>query len=448
MRRTATYTAWIIGLILSLAGLALIYSASRRIYGTELFWRQMTWLALGIFLAWLISRFDRHQIYRVSWFLYGLGILLLGITLLFGITVRGDRSWLDLGLFQLQASEPMKFFLVLAWARLGGIASRGDHSRLQTLIYSLAVFLAPLVLVLLQPDLGTALVYLAMFGGWLFVAGFWKEGFFYLCSFAAGVAGIFAVVREGFGQRVFLHEWLNGLQAGYPHLLLVIYALLVVTIILASYLISKQLRFGAAVACVFLVFLIGMQLVPALEEYQLQRLKVYSNPYTAPLESGYNIIQAQIAIGSGGWLGQGYLEGSQSQLGFIPELWTDFIFSVAVEELGLLFGFGLLITLGVYVYCFFSISSLSADWESYYISAGMALIVLVHVVFNTGVCVGLIPVVGLPLPFLSYGGSFLVTNWVLLGVLSVVSRRLTGQALLKSPPASDRVRRSPVDVPA
>ena len=448
MRKTATYTAWIIGFLLSFVGVALIYSASRRIYGTELLWRQLTWMTIGMAAAWLISRFERRRIYRASWILYGIGILFLVITLLFGTTVRGDRSWLNLGLFQLQSSEPMKVLLVLAWARLGGIAARGEHSRLQTLLYSLIVFLVPLGLVLLQPDLGTALVYLAMFGGWLFVAGFWKEGFFYLGCFGAGVAGIFAVIHDGFVQGILWHPWLSALQDDHHYLLLGVFSMLVVTLVLGSYLISKQLRLFPALVTVFLVFLMGMQLVPALKDYQLQRLKVYFDPYTAPLDSGYNIIQAQIAIGSGGWLGQGYLEGSQSQLGFIPELWTDFIFSVSVEEFGLFFGFGLLITLGIYVYCFFSISSLSADWESYYISAGMGLIVLIHTVINTGVCVGLIPVVGLPLPFLSYGGSFLVTNWVLLGVLSVVSRRLSGQALLQSPPVSDRMRRSPVDMPA
>lgn len=437
LRRSATYTAVGIALLLSLVGLVLIYSASRRIFQFELLWKQSLWLCLGLVVYFGITRFSRTHIYRSAWPLYCLGILLLALTLFAGTQVRGDRSWLDLGFFNLQASEIMKLCLVLVWARMGRNYSSGDSSRFVTLVTSTAVFLLPLGLILMQPDLGTALVYLGMFAGWFFMVGFWREGALYVTSGLAALSGLFLQISS---TGYWFHEWLQyPLQWQSSHRLL-LWMSLIFVFLFVSYLIWHKIGFLTGLTITGLSFLTGVQLVPLLEDYQLQRLLVYFNPYSAPLESGYNIIQAQIAIGSGGWFGQGYLDGSQSQLGFIPELWTDFIFSVAVEELGLLFGLALILALGVYVYCFFSVASLSADWEGYYISSGMGLIVLIHVVLNLGVCVGLIPVVGLPLPFLSYGGSFFVTNWLLLGMLSVISRRLSGQALLQSPSTSKSAR--------
>jgi rod shape determining protein RodA len=144
---------------------------------------------------------------------------------------------------------------------------------------------------------------------------------------------------------------------------------------------------------------------------------VFLDPYQSPLRSGYNIIQSQIAVGSGGWFGQGYLQGSQSQLGFIPELWTDFIFSVAVEELGLLFGIYLITLFFLLVYSVFSAAALSKDPKGYTVCAGIGVLWMAHTAVNLGVCLGLIPVIGLPLPFTSYGGSFMLTNWLMIGLL-------------------------------
>lgn len=437
-KRTAVYTAVILGVLLSLLGIALVYSASRRIYGMELAVKQGIWLIAGLGLALLVNQLTRKWLNRSTWFLYGIGIILLVATLLFGVKIRGDRSWLDLGVLHLQSSEIMKLFLVLAMARVSQGYSNDDRTLNKTLLIIFPLFLSPFVLVLMQPDLGTALVYLFIFIGWMFVMGLWAEGTVLFIGAIAGVLGVFlSLLRPAFFDWYFqwmvsyASEW--GIKGSLGILFLVSSV-----VAIWPYIRRRRIHIAGGLVLVILAFVMGTFMPAMLEDYQRQRLLVYLNPYESPMESGYNIIQAQIAVGSGGWFGQGYLQGSQSQLGFIPELWTDFVFSVAVEELGFVTGGVLIFLFLLYVYCFFSSATMAADWEAYYISAGLGLIVMTHVFLNLGVCVGIIPVVGLPLPFLSYGGSFLVTNWLILGILTVVTRRLSGQALLKSPPKSKR----------
>lgn len=436
-RRTAVYSAIGTAILLSVLGVALIYSASHRIYGAELAVKQGIWLLIGLLVAVGINQCSRKWLFRSTWVLYGLGLLLLVATLMFGITIRGDRSWLDLGVVHLQASEIMKLFLVLAMARVSQYYSTGELSVRMTLLCLLGLFLLPFGLIMAQPDLGTALVYLFIVIGWMFVIGFWSEATVLATGLITGIGGSFVALIYSGSTIMRAIEYVD---PGYsPMGTTLLFLGLAGVVAVWPYFLKQRIGLWSGIFLTGLSFLIGTHIPSFLAGYQKQRLLVYLNPYQSPMESGYNIIQAQIAIGSGGWFGQGYLEGSQSQLGFIPELWTDFIFSVAVEELGFVMGGFLILGFIIYVYCYYSVAIMAADWEGYYISAGFGLIAMIHVVLNIAVCVGVVPVVGLPLPFVSYGGSFMVTNWLMIGVLTVVSRRLSGQALLKSAPDRKRV---------
>jgi len=402
-------------------------------YGLELVIKQTIWLVLSLSGFLVINRCSRRLLYHSTWFLYGGGVLLLIFTILFGVAIRGDRSWIDLGVVHLQASEFMKAFLVLAVSRVSETYASGERSLNWTLLYVITLFLIPFVLILLQPDIGTSLIYTGFFVGWFFVLGLWKEGFVLAGGCATGIAGIFFSLFQPAGAQMYLTMVSKVTEVVDVTSLLSFVVLVGLIAGLTPYLRGRRVSWVSGVLIVIVAFILGTFITPQFESYQKQRLRVYLNPYSSPMESGYNIIQAQIAIGSGGWFGHGYLQGSQSQLGFIPELWTDFIYSVAVEEFGLIFGTVILLFYLIYIYCFFSTATMAADWEGYFISSGLGIFTMLHIAINLGVCVGIVPVVGLPLPFLSYGGSFLVTNWFMLGVLTIISRRLTGQALLKAP---------------
>lgn len=435
MRRSTSVGVMVTtALLLSGFGILLIYSASRRVYGIELALKQSLWLAIGLLVFFVILTLTRPQVFRLRWPLYAIGLVLLLVTLQYGTTVRGDRSWLSVfGWFNIQASEPMKPLLILV---LAGVAERvqlGTMTRRTGLGLQVLLLAVPVSLILMQPDMGTALVYMGFMVGWLLVQGHWRSSVGLMALGAGIVVGLFTDVLV----EVSLAQWLTSIvgsglvspeSLSGPWVLTVLFALCV-GMIGWPYVRGRELALSTAGFVFLVAVVLGYQLTPFLADYQLERLQVYLNPYQAPLTSGYNIIQSQIAIGSGGWLGQGYLNGSQSQLGFIPELWTDFVFSVAVEELGFLLAGLMLSLLFVLIYSTFALATLAPDWHGYLTGAGVALVWILHTVVNLGVCVGLIPVLGLPLPFLSYGGSFLVTNWFMLGVVLVITRPTRGRVV-------------------
>ncbi|MFB6226693.1 MAG: FtsW/RodA/SpoVE family cell cycle protein [bacterium] len=420
-RRTAVFFTAVTALVLSVISVVLVYSASRRNYGAALAIRQSIYFLIGLISAFALARLSPRQIFRNHWFLYGIGIFLLVLTLFLGTSVRGDRSWIDLGLFHVQTSELMKPLLIISLAVVSEQISSGYRSLSVGLLELTLLTFTPMALVLLQPDYGTAMVYLSLFVFWLALMGLWREPMTLIVAGLAAASGMIMTVTNfslgnliwsGFSQSWFLVDSSMGW--------FVIGAMILVPAVL-PYLLQSRVTVSGAFLITVGAFLAGTKTVPLLAGYQQERLRVFLDPYKAPLRSGYNVIQSQIALGSGGLFGQGYLQGTQSQLGFIPELWTDFIFSVAIEELGLLFGLLFLGLLILLVYSVFSAAALMEDWKDYYLCAGIGCVWMIHSLINLGVCVGLLPVVGLPLPFTSYGGSFLVTNWFMVGLLICVN---------------------------
>lgn len=311
--------------------------------------RQITRFCIGMVGMFIIALFDIRWWYRLAYPLYILGFVLLVIVELKGQIGMGAQRWINLGIIQVQPSEAMKIVVVLALAKYLHTATPEEMRSFRFLMPAALLVLAPVALVLLQPDLGTSLMIVM-----------------------AGITMFFL--------------------SGAP----ILYFLI-----------------GGAIAVVSLPVAWSM-----MHSYQKQRVMTFLNPESDPLGSGYHIIQSKIAIGSGGIEGKGFLEGTQSRLNFLPEKQTDFIFTLWVEEWGLIGGLFLFGVLGA----LFLLGHIMAQKIRY--SFGRLLVVglivnfSLYVFINTAMVMGLIPVVGAPLPMISYGGTSMLTVLVGFGLIS------------------------------
>lgn len=381
-------------LILSLFGIAMIYSAGVTISPqrvVQVAWiRQLAWfgLALGVFTV--ASRVP------VGWLEWGavpayvISLVLLAVTLVIGTgfgTAVGTKSSIAIGAFRFQPAEVAKLATVLVLARY--LASRGSApSNLRDLVVPGFLAALPLGLVLLQPDLGTA----QAFVGILFAALFWAGTPVPLLLLLASPV---AALILAFDTRV--------------------WSVYIVGVMVALYLLRYRLFLYESAAVLLANFAAGTIARPlwdSMPSYQQNRILVYLDPQIDPREAGYHIIQSKIAIGNGGLLGKGFLDGTQKRYDFLPEQHTDFIFSVVGEELGFL---GVAAALLAFAWVMARLVRLAADVEDPF--AGLVLMGifgawLVHIFVNVGMTVGVVPITGIPLPFVSYGGSFLMMSWV------------------------------------
>jgi len=346
------------GAILAVFGLAAIYSTSLGGQGTAgdfgNFWKQACFVAAGLVLALVVPAFNYRQLAGLSRFLYGAAIALLVSVLLFGQTIRGARSWFGFGGFGVQPVEIVKIILIVYLAKFFSDYAR-HPAGLKRIVGSGSALAVALLLVLLQPDLGSALLLLAIWGSLLLISG----------------------IRR-------------------PHLI-VIALLCVVT---------------AVVAWTFV-----------LKPYQKDRVAVFWDPSRDPSGKGYNVTQSIIAIGSGGLAGKGLGFGSQSQLRFLPERQTDFIFAVIAEELGFL-GVLLLVSLfAVIFYRGFRLAKSSRDDFTMFLVLGLMVSIAIEAFVNIGGNLRLLPVTGVTLPFVSYGGSSILAKYAMIGILESVAVR-------------------------
>lgn len=338
-----------------------IYSATLRLDGSPnltYLTKQVCWLAAGTIVLLLINTLDHHEFAELARPVYWLSIAGLLATVILGREVNGAKSWIDCGGFRLQPSEFTKLALVLALARFFTI-DEADGSDIKDIVRSGAIVGLPLLFILAQPDLGTAISFVA---AW--VAMLWWGG----CRW-----------------------W---------QLLLIL---------------SLGLLLGAV-----------MWHFDILAPYQKARVAVLFNPDVDPRGQGYNLRQSLIAVGSGGLWGKGWLQGTQTHLRFLPERHTDFIFAVLCEERGLV---GAAVLIGLYIGLFFRGLGIVEQADTPFgraLAFGCLTFLLFHVVFNIGMVVGLLPITGLPLPFVSYGGSHLLTCLALLGVVLNVGMRRVG----------------------
>ena len=327
-------------------GLSELYSVTGY---TSPFHKQCVWIILGFALFLVVASVDYHVVAQYSYLFYWLGIAGLFYLLVFGEAISGARSWLVLGGLHVQVAEPIKIFTILYVAWLISQERKrllGSQKVLRIVLFSLL----PMILIALQPDLGTALVFL-------------------------------------------------------PILLVLLFF-------------QPEIRVKRFLALLVILLLLLPSTWLILADYQKKRIVTFLNPTSEPRGSGYQVIQSRIAIGSGSLTGKGFRQGTQSQLRFLPETRTDFIFSVLAEERGFL---GVLIALAAYLFLLFRIlfhATLAQDGLGFYYCLGFAALLLTHIVINVGMASGLVPTIGIPLPFLSYGGSFTVSLLIGLGLVT------------------------------
>ncbi|MEI6758289.1 MAG: rod shape-determining protein RodA [Chlorobium sp.] len=373
-------------------GLMAIYSATNGTGETALFYRQLAWGIIGIIVVAFVYFNDVRFMRDNAYIFYAIGVFLLIVVLIFGKKIAGQTSWVRIGFFSFQPSEIAKMATILALSRFLS-DDETDIRSIPHLLIALGISFIPVILIMLQPDMGTMLTFLPFIALMIIMAGFdvyiLMLIFFPFLLMVSGFFNIYFIV--GLALVLFAALWIQRKKFQ-------IHQLFIVGSGLAASLFTH--RFAGEI----------------LKPHQMQRIQTFLDPMSDPQGAGYNALQAKIAISSGGFFGKGFLEGTQTQLRFIPAQWTDFIFCVIAEELGFI-GASLLMALYLtlilrLIWAIFSIKNKFVELTL----AGFVSLLFIHVVINIGMTIGLIPVIGVPLPFVSYGGSSLLGNMIMVGL--------------------------------
>ncbi len=334
-------------------GLLCLYS-STRVTDSAIFFKQLLWVGLGLLVMFVSFVIDYRLLTRFAWPLYVLAVVLLVVVLGMGREISGARRWLSLGPLGIQPSELTKVIIIVWLAHWGARYKHIQEHGLRELIRPMAAVAVPVLLILSEPDLGTAGIILIIAMSMLLLLGIKKS-----------------------------------------------------TLVTSAILVLALLPFGWL----------------SLKDYQRMRILSFLNPSQDPLGSGYHAIQSKIAVGSGGLIGKGFLHGTQTQLKFLPEHHTDFIFSVVAEEWGFVGSFVLIVLYLIMITQIISVGNKAKDRFGAMICFGIALYFTLHVFINIAMAIGVFPVVGVPLPFISYGGSFMLVNMACIGIVLSVSWR-------------------------
>jgi rod shape determining protein RodA len=380
-------------LALSVIGILLIFSAQYHAdseYVRDYYLRQSLWLAVALIGFAVIIHLPLRLFDFSAYMLYGLALVMLVLVLFVGTTRMGANRWFAFGPVSLAPSDIAKIALVFALSRFFAYTKLPAASK-RRLAISAILMLIPVALILKQPDLGTSLVFFVI----LFVLWFWSGlSPWYLLLILSPLASL-----------VTASHWLS--WAIYFVVLIVFLGLIRPGMLFSVIVVTANLAFGIITPIIW----------SRLAEYQRLRILTFLNPDLDPRGAGYQIIQSKIAIGSGGILGKGFLGGSQSRLEFLPERHTDFIFSVLGEEFGL---WGAAIVLILFSFVLIRSVRIANRCRSRFASnvvMGAVGILLFQMLVNIGMTLGFMPVTGLPLPFLSYGGTALVLTWALIGLI-------------------------------
>jgi rod shape determining protein RodA len=384
--RTFLVTIGLVGI-----GLISIYSATYDSGASAIFKSQLVF-AIGGLVAMLSVAFLPERWIRLSAYpLYGMGLLLLGAVLVIGTVRYGQKNWIVLGPISIQPSELTKLSTLMVAALFVSREGR-DLANWRDLGLLIGIVMVPIPLIMLEPDAGSATVYFAMLLG----VALWAGADLFLLFILAASAAVAIVSLFG---TIYLYV-----------------GLAIVTV--CMFLFRRSL--WVTLLGMGLALMIGFStpvVYNHLPRHMQQRIQVFLHPDLDPRGAGYHVIQSMLAVGSGGLTGKGFLQGTQTQLRYIPEQWTDFIYCVPTEEFGF-FGGALVIVLLVALVWFAidTASHLRNKFEST-ICIGIATIFLYHMLINIGMAIGLVPVMGIPLPFLSKGGTSLLLNMVLVGLL-------------------------------
>lgn len=386
---------WLLAIYLILAaiGISTIYAAAFNENNPSIFdmsqhyGKQALFLVLSLFMGLIIMLIDAKFFNTFAYIIYGISILLLIYVLVAGSTIAGSRSWIQFGGFSFQPSEFAKFGTALAVAHyLGDINT--DFSKFKTQMIAYALVLFPMMLVLLQGDAGSALVFL------VFILVFYREGM----SGNILLIGLGAVVL--FLLTLYFSKWyvLIGLA--------VLFAVMMFFIERNKKNIWKLIAIFSVAAV--MVFSVDFFFYKVLKQHQRTRINIILGVEKDIYGVGYNLHQSKIAIGSGGFSGKGYMQGTMTKYNFVPEQHTDFIFCTIGEEFGFI---GSFVLLSLYLALLMRIIWLAERQRSSFsriYGYAIASIIFFHLFVNIGMTIGLMPVIGIPLPFLSYGGSSLL----------------------------------------
>jgi rod shape determining protein RodA len=387
---------------LTIFGIAMIYSAGQLDVpkpGVGGAWRnQITWFAISIIGMFVVMRVQVRWIEWLAVPLYVIGLIALMATLVIGTgagTAAGTKSWLRFGGFMVQPSQFANLATIMMLGKIMG-AWRERPASLFDLWKPIVVVAVPMLLVLAQPDLGTAMV----FGGLMLATLYWA---------GTPIGLMFMLISPIVALFIAIIPWL--------------FSIYMLGLIAFLYFYRAYFWEGAVVVIANLAAgTIGKPLWNTLEEYQKNRLLVFLDPMIDPRGAGYNVIQSKVAIGSGGAYGKGFLDGTQKRLAFLPEQHTDFIFAVIGEEMGFLFGTLIVITAyGIILWRLIKLAERISDPFAGIVIFGIFGAWFTHIIVNIGMTVGVMPITGIPLPFLSYGGSFLLATYLALGVAQRVA---------------------------
>ncbi|HWZ58249.1 MAG TPA: rod shape-determining protein RodA [Gemmatimonadaceae bacterium] len=407
-RAIPDYPTVALALLLSIYGILMVYSAGQTDapnVAQRLWHYQVVWLCIGLLCAFVVSRASVRLMEWAAWPTYLAVLCILALLPIFGSgagTAASSSAWLTIHGHRIgQPSELAKLAVVLMLART--LAARKDAPKSLLELWQPALVVGiPWIFVFLQPDLGSSIVFIGIFFAMLFWFGVpWQllllvasPGISLILAFSTGIwtAWFLVLIALVWAYKPYLWEG--------------------VTVVLAN------VFMGIAAPLLW----------DHLKPYQRNRLLVFLDPSSDPRASGYHVIQSQVAIGSGGWLGKGFTLGTQKRLAFLPAQHTDFIFAVVGEELGFI---GVTIALTIFLVLFLRcvrIATRANDTFSSLVAFGLTASWFVHVGENVGMTLNLMPIAGIPLPFFSYGGSFMLASWLAIGMLVRISGEGRGRA--------------------
>jgi len=407
---------------------------------TQRYGKQFVWIVAALVIAIFVVIIDSRFYLFFSWFIYGAFILLLVAVLLFGSTINGARSWFEFGGFSIQPSEFAKFATALAMASYLN-SRRQDLTKFKDMIPAVGIILLPALLTALQPDMGSTVIYFSIFivlfregmSPYIFISGLLMLVLFFLTLLVNNLylvitLIVIAILLVWFATR----KWKISLAgtiifvfiAGPLYLLdhyiikrlgneaVIVIALILTGVAIAYYIYNKK----AGAVMVIYLFLLGSILFVNSVDYtfnkilpvhQKDRINIMLGIKSDPQGKGYNVNQSIISIGSGGLTGKGFLQGTQTKFKFVPKQSSDFIFCTIGEEWGFL---GSFVVIGLYLFLLLRLISLAERQRSVFsriYGYGVVSILFTHVFINIGMAIGIVPVIGIPLPFFSYGGSSL-----------------------------------------
>ena len=422
------YLLILVVLILVALGVLFIYSSSINSEGvsvTNEYIKQIIWASIGFVIMIFVTLYDYRKTESFTPYLYIFLIILLIYTRIFGRYVNGAKSWIGIGEFGVQPSEFGKIFFILFLAKF--LDESKNMNQFKRFVFAIGILLLPMGLILIQPDLGTASVYIPIFLTMCFIAGIPVKYILYVLSF--GLLTVFFTVLPVWNAEIAENPFVFiSVLTNLKLRVLLISAVLLITLL--GYVVRRYfhgpkyiywITLVFSVICLSLIF--SLALGKFLKDYQIKRLIIFMNPNKDRLGAGWNIIQSKVAIGAGGMTGQGYLQGTQSHYRFLPQQRTDFIFSILSEELGFIGGIFVFSLYFVILIKILYIIRKCINRYGSYICAGIFGMFSFHFFVNVGMVMGIMPITGIPLLFLSYGGSSLLTAMTCTGLIMNINCR-------------------------